>query len=432
MRSVFANPHPAAIAIGLLLSPESLTKLGNGIGQSGAHFLWLIAFTALAYLANAWSYDRLQHFLQGTTVESYPLGSLLGRRGSHLLPLVTRLPAFVCYGTAVLATAGFVFNEVFVYWFPNFAFAFLLLGLLLVVCLITPRAALMLQSIFSGVAIAGLIALIVAGFAGWSKAPLPETMATGALGMRPAILCLMLFMGFELAIYGPPARVRHYPVSRFVVAALAVLFLLWTVVSIHFVPLQNLVESSLPHMLTARSILGETGRGIMGIVVLAGCCGVVNGSLLAMYGLASDLLRFDERDDSTPGKWITPGRIGILLLAGGMAVALASGQAGEPELEVWLRGSALLWLLGYAVFHLALCVLTFHGPPAGRASAGLFQNRGWGHAALLLLFFGLVVASVWTEPEKAHLLAFMLVAPLASCIILLAWRRVTAGRNGLD
>jgi hypothetical protein len=39
----------------------------------------------------------------------------------------------ICAATGILATAGYVCNEMFLYWFPNLGFSFCLLGLLLVI-----------------------------------------------------------------------------------------------------------------------------------------------------------------------------------------------------------------------------------------------------------------------------------------------------------
>jgi hypothetical protein len=41
----------------------------------------------------------------------------------------------VCASAGLVVSAGFVFNKVFVYWFPNFAFAFALPGLVAVIAL---------------------------------------------------------------------------------------------------------------------------------------------------------------------------------------------------------------------------------------------------------------------------------------------------------
>lgn len=60
----------------------------------------------------------------------------LGNWAALLLPLSSRLSLTLVAATGLVATAGFVFNEVFVYWFPNFLFAYLLLGLILIVNLL--------------------------------------------------------------------------------------------------------------------------------------------------------------------------------------------------------------------------------------------------------------------------------------------------------
>lgn len=434
MRSVLRNTPPAALALGFLLSPESLTKLGNGVGQGGRYFLALLVFAALVHVVNGSSYDRLQQFLPGSTIETHPLRSLLGQRVSTLLPLVTRVPAFVCFGTAVLATAGFVFNEVFVYWFPNFGFAFLLLGCVFVVNFLSPRAALGVQLVCVGISVAGLLALSAVAFAGWNAASVLETVGKEGVGFHLPGVCLTLFMGFELSVYAPPAESggpKPNPASRFVVAFTAVLFLLWGVASMHFVPMDKLSESSLPHMLASRIILGETGRAIMGTVVLAGCSGVVNGSFLALSGLASGKISPAPPDAVDPPRRAS-GRVGILLLAAAIASFLGTGLAGEPELDVWLRGSVLLWLMGYIAFQSALWAFRPKGAFAAPDQSGLFNYRSWVHGILAVAFLVMAAVSVWTDPERKALTAFILLAPLASSIILVPWYRIVAGRKRED
>ena len=60
-----------------------------------------------------------------------------------------------------------------------------------------------------------------------------------------------------------------------------VLFLLWAMVSIQHVPLVKLASTSLPHLKTARYLLGDTGRWIMGGIIIFGTLGAVNGLFLA-------------------------------------------------------------------------------------------------------------------------------------------------------
>ncbi len=420
---------PAALALGFMLSPESLAKLGNSVGQGGAGFLVLFALTAVVQVANATSYSRVSRFLSGSTLESHPLEAVTGPWLARLIPLVTRTPAFLSLGTAVLATAGFVFNEVFVYWFPNFAFAFLLLVLLAVLNLASPRVAFLAQSLFAVAAVAGLLVLSIAALISWSTASARVTMEVRTVGPHLAGVALSLLAGFELSYHSPPAafpRSAGGLPSRSVVMFCSCLFLIWGFVSLILAPTEKLAESSVPHMLVARLGWGETGRSLMGAVVLAGCAGVVNGSYLALPSLLShgDPVGLSVDGRSRIG-WT--GRIGVVLLTAALAIALGTGMAGEPLLDTWIRGALLLWLLGYSGFQGALCALSLGRSFRARSHSAPERFRATIHALLSLFFLVVVAASIWTDPERKALLVFMLLAPAAIGLILLPWCRSAVG-----
>lgn len=434
MRSILLNPHPAVLALGVLFSPESLTKLGNGVGLSGGFSIPLLLFATLVYFFLSSRYDHLQQAHSGPTVESRPLRRLLGYRVAGILPLVTRLPAFVCLGTAVLATSGFVFNEVFVYWFPNFAFAFLLLGLCLGVNLLSARVALALQQICVGVSMAGLFTLSLAAVIEGSLASFPKPTGQGTFELDGLVLCLALFMGCELSVYAPSTGLQERkprPAARLTVMFCAALFLAWAAVSLTVVPLERLAESSLPHMLAARGIWGEMGRKIMGVVVLGGCCGLVNGSFLAIRCLVPAAIHPREIDDPAL-QGVGTGRLGVCLAAGAIAALLGAGLAGESRLEVWIRGSVILWLLGYVLFLLALSSCCFNELPTDLSRWKVFGHRAWSHVGLGILFLLLASLMVWSEPEKGELARMLLLAPSLSCIILVGWQRLAVSRSAED
>ena len=50
----------------------------------------------------------------------------------------------------------------------------------------------------------------------------------------------------------------------------------WNAAALIHVEASRLAGTSIPYILTARSILGQTGRIVMGIVVIAGACAAVN------------------------------------------------------------------------------------------------------------------------------------------------------------
>ena len=76
-----------------------------------------------------------------------------------VLPLCARVLLLVCASTGTLAIAGYVFNEVFVYWFPNLGFSFCVLVVLLTLNLLSPKVAKTAQLFFVAVALLGLVAV---------------------------------------------------------------------------------------------------------------------------------------------------------------------------------------------------------------------------------------------------------------------------------
>ena len=176
--------------------------------------------------------------------------------------------------------------------------------------------------------------------------------------VRSLLAGLLLFVGFELALFTTPytARVTSPPGRLMVLGIVlaALVWCLWGVVSMRFVAPARLAESTVPHMVAARAIGGASGRVVMGVVVLAGTCATVHALLSAgahmLAGMAAARL--------TPGLAQAGVRHGrrCSCWPRGRPMMLAMGMAGEPETEVYARAGVLFWLLHYAAMHLAVLV----------------------------------------------------------------------------
>ena len=94
---------------------------------------------------------------------------------------------------------------------------------------------------------------------------------------------LVGFVGFDLAGLASGGRDQQpFNVAKPMAAAVilsGIVLSLWGLVSYIYVPPQRLADTSVPYSLAAREVLGWTGRKIMGLVVLAATCGVVNALL---------------------------------------------------------------------------------------------------------------------------------------------------------
>ncbi len=331
----------------------------------------------------------------------------------------------VCALPILLSTAGFVFNEAFLYWFPNFAFAYGVLGLLFAVNLAGPALARRVQLALVLVSLAGLVFLSLAGLAGLGGPRAELGQQDASLGVRAVMLGLLLFVGLDLAVFaGVDAGARRSlagPMAS-AVAAAAIVFCLWGYVSIMYVPLQELSETTIPYTVAAREVLGGAGRKIIGAVVISGVAAAVNAILLSVSSMMSAMAAGDYLPrffGSYRGRAVIP----LIVLAAGGAGMMAAGMAGEPQLLIYARGAMLLWLLNYAVLHLSVLRIE-----------GIHELRLPGYPLVTVLGFlatgAAVVYLAWTDGERLELLKFMLNVFVVIYVAGLLWSALK--RRGAD
>jgi len=112
----------------MMLSPDVLSLLGNSMGMGGFSFLTILLATGVIYISTTLSYGICGAHHTGPGSEIRCIEDVFGSNAAIVLPICSRI-LFTIFGSAgILVTAGFAFNEIFVYWFPNFSFAFFLLA----------------------------------------------------------------------------------------------------------------------------------------------------------------------------------------------------------------------------------------------------------------------------------------------------------------
>lgn len=392
-----------------MLSPENLVILGQQSGGAGGAVFFGLTLAAAV------------HFL---TASTYGLGSgAIAPSGEEpQLPRIFRPPltvalslasrgGFALWGvTAVLVTAGYVFNETFMPAYPNLGFSFTLLALLLVLNLLGRRWAGIFQVVFVSAALAGMAVLIVLGLLG-SPETLSQSQARGLTwkqGLSQIPIFLFPFIGYELAAFsgektGKCAGRPTVPMVTGIIVAFC-LFSLWCFISLSYVPGLNLQESTVPYAYLALAVAGESGPQLMGVVLLAGSLATANALLLAVPLMASGLPPVGLL------AVILRGRVFILLfLAGGIALIMALGLGGSPNLPYFLKASALLWLLAYAWQHLA----AWGGKGRGTGKAEPPKVASLCASVLAAA----VVLSLITDPERVVLGTYMLLVVGALALI---------------
>lgn len=421
-----------ATAMGLLVSPGSLTILGNNMGIAGAAFLVVILTGLVVHLFTALSFGELSLHFTGPEGESRFIKESLGLTPALVLPLCSRVLFTLCASTGILAAAGYVFNEVFILWFPNLGFSFCLLGLLLLINLLGHRVSSTAQIFFVAMTVLGLLLLSIVGLLHLGEAPVTmDASNPDPLHMSQVILFgLVLFVGFDLTIFVKGGN-GHHPMKliRSMILGIllaATIFALWGLVSFKYVSPSKLADTTVPHMLAARQIMGQSGRVLMGLVVLAGSCAAVNALLMAVSRMISGM----ARQGLLPAfLGLRPKRvpIGLVLLVLGIATMMATGMAGEPMLEIYAKAGIWFWLLHYATIHVSVLIMRWRNP--GRFHPfQVFASPVIPIVGALTLLMGLA-GLLWTAPEGALILKFILVVLVTVSIFAFFLIRTTQRRG---
>ena len=407
-----------AVAIGLMLSSESLTLLGNNAGVAGTSFLIFIPAALLLHLVTALSFGELLSPFPGPEGEARFLKEALGSIPAIVLPIGSRVLFTICAATGILATAGYVFNETFLYWFPNLGFSFCLLGLLVLINLLGPKFSETTQIIFVSLALLGLLVLSIGGLSGWENAPSASGNANPSFFhiARAALLAPVLFLGYDLAGMTIERTGTHSLdlVKAMIVGLLlvALIFYLWGVVSLKYVSPGKLADTTIPYTITAKAIMGQKGRIFMGIVILSGTCAAVNALFMAVSRMIAGMSA-QGLLPSLLGAARNRAPISLILLGLGTGIMMAVGMAGEPVLEVYIRAGIWLWLFNYAVIHLCVLVISRRIPDKSKH----IQIRGYrvfpmvAFTVLIMILFGLL----WTDDESILLIKsiFFVIAGLS-------------------
>ncbi len=325
-----------------MLSPEALGILGNNAGRSGIMIFVALTIGALLSLFTI----AMIHDPAITKRDSSLtcLAAVAGLLPAMTLTLASRLGLALFLPTGMLVTAGFTFNETFVYWFPNFAFSFLLLAIVLTLHLAGERVALLAQPFFVGLTMSCLVLLCLAGLIGSPEETWSTEIQTGnplSLSLHVVFTALLLFLGYDQ----PGSALFSGSRVQYIVPLMAgfILLALWGFVSLKHVPRAKLAASTIPYSISAREIFGQPGRVIIGVAVISGTCGLVNGLFL----LAERSLRHmaDYISPLPPFRAAYNGRILPVIFSVCIGIFMAAGLAGSDKLKIFIYGALLLWLV---------------------------------------------------------------------------------------
>lgn len=396
--------YSIAIPIGVMLSPETLVLLGNSAGYNGMIFFLSVAAAAVVCCMCAYCL-----FYPGKQAEEGNelslLAKVIGRFPAAALVLSARLSVTLLVATSVLVTAGFAFNEIFVYWFPNFGFAFLLLGFILVFNIIDKSWAAKFQLLLMTCTLLSFSVLLVAGLVS-SPSTNITTQASECTNLAAASGALLLFLGFDLIIN---SQVKNKLLPAVVaICTIFTLFILWGAVSRAYVPFTSLIESTLPHLKAARAIMGQNGRLLMGVIVICGATAAVNGLFLYMGKTVGNLAGQQVIPRFKGEKTLQ--RLASILMAVAIGILMMSGLAGEDKLSIYYRGALVLWL----VLLTFRCFTSAYLPSSSKSFTAVALTTG---CIIGLLTILLVAAAEYTKEQ----FIFCLQVYICALLLMLIW-----------
>jgi len=396
-----------SLSLGWMVSPDALVRLGAGIAENQPLF---IAAMTLAVVLIARGTSLVRHpglRSDGRCSQTGLLIEGLGRLPAMSLILASRFSLVLILPTALLVSAGFAFNEIFLYWFPNFGFAFLLLAAIALLHLADERFALAVQPFLVTICLGCLLLLCLAGLGGPASSK-PVSVATG-ISFTPEVMggALLLFLGTDYITPGRNRDSRGPSMAALCCALL--LFVFWAMLSLHYVGQERLSASTVPHLLAAREVWGQTGRVLMGCIIICGSCAAVN----SLFHLASRSLASLAERGLLPGhpQGTFRRRRFILLFVVLIVGLMAGGVAGHSIIEVYIQATLLLWLLMFAMLCLA----------AGRILMRRTVPHSWHGLALAATLTTAAIFLALRHDQAMVLIRFTLLTLAATTGLSLFW-----------
>ncbi len=341
-----------SLSIAVMVSPDTLVLLGNFYGETGI-MGGIILFSVIAFyifLTTQYSSLNVLSVNSDFTVSDKKINPKSSNVLFDAIQMAVKIPVILFLSTGLLVSSGFVFNEVFIFWFPNFGFAFFLLLLILSLQWVNSDFRLYIQLISASVVVFGLLFLSIKGFIviDFNNLIRESFSNLRSVGIKTIFLPMLLFIGFDLGLNSTSLKKRNQKRSiTFAVSLIGIIFILWGWNMTSFLSDQKLIHSSIPHILTAKKIWGETGRYIMGGIVIGGTIASINGLLIYISTQFKNFVQNQNISYKKPlSKYLTTA------LALSISILMASGLAGSDRLEYLIRSALLLWLVSYSILPL--------------------------------------------------------------------------------
>lgn len=392
------------LVLAWLVTPESIVLVTKGSGLGGLTFLGALVIGCLLAVMNSAVIHNPRLADDGYDNDLLVLTGVFGKIVAMVGLLSGRIPILIFAATGMLVSAGFVFNEIFIYWFPNFLFACLLIALLAAMHLFGTRHVLLIQSLLLLLTIGGL--LVLSGLGVFAKPATVQSYSgiAGGVSLTLIALAFIPFLGFDF-----PRSTDRRLILLSILGGL-MLLVVWSLLAIKMAEPTRLTESSVAHRSIARAVAGEQGGYVIGLVVISGVLAGVNGLLHVNRQIFTDLLQAGFLPTSfSRYEWLV-----VVVLAVIIGIMMISGFAGDIILETQIRAAVVLWCIYLGIRSLAAAQL-------GKFKSRFLKLLAYLPGCITLLLGILLVIS---NPQMTYITYFILGVVAIALALSLLWNTV--------
>lgn len=376
MNKKLGMPSVIAAGMGLIVATSCLMSLGRGAGSIGITFLIAMAIACLINICTAMSMAELNALMpeltgglaQYTLTCMGPFVSLVTMVGGYLI-------CNVLTGSAECAMFGNSINAVFHTGIPSSVFCVILLVVLMIVNL---NGVDMFAKIQNFVAYGLCISLVLMGIMGilgigtGVKVEQPWVLSSDPKEVLSYVgLAFFLFLGAEFII--PIAKDIENPrhnIPRGMVFSLLIVFGMQALVVLgmhHYVPWNDLTQSTSPHILYGQNMLGTAGSLWMIVVSIFAVVSTVNSVMMSLPYICAGMAKigllpafFEKRNK----KGIP--YIGTLSIAVIMIAVNITGLSSADSLSFLILTGCVFWMISYIVSNINVLILRKRLPKAPR------------------------------------------------------------------
>lgn len=426
-----------SVCVGLIVATSCLLLLGQGMGLAGSGFVVSLGIVLFLNIMLALTFGELHAIMPNVEggLGQYTLAGL-GPVASVVSNLSAYVITMILASSVEMALCGMVINELFLPMVPAPILSSLLLAILFFVNYKGIDIFAKVQNIVVFLLIGSLVLLGIISFFNLgtgtviTAAQQTAPVVTGISGyVSLAALAFWLFIGIEFVI--PIAKDLKNPkrdVTLAMILGIVMLFAVQAMLGVgmtHYVTLEALASSPMPHMLFAENLLGQFGVYWMGIVTLLAGISTAN----TVLGSVSKILAGMAQDDMMPKVFNKKNKnnvavAGLALIFGGDLVMLITGFTQSSGLATILLAGTCFWLVSYILVNISVLILrkkypdmpgrnkklTLFGIPQILCILGnvyMIWHIAEGDARILIykIFFGLmaalvVYAVIWVKAIK--------------------------------